>query len=54
MSYFQSFPVINYQFGEADNALTIFQNISAYADIIDKFKNQNQSYLLYNEYFLAV
>ena len=48
MSYFQSFPVINYQFGEADNALTIFQNISAYADIIDKFKNQNQSYLLYD------
>jgi len=48
MSYFQSYPVVPYQFGGNDNAIAAVQNISAYADVIDKFKNSAQSYLLYD------
>lgn len=48
MLYFSSFPQTLYRFGDAENAAAAFQNISAYADVIDQFKNSEQSYLKYN------
>ena len=47
MGNFSPFENINYRFGGEDNSLTIFQNISAYADIIDQFKDSFQHYLSY-------
>ena len=46
--YKRQYPVVSYQFGGGDNGISAVQNISAYADIIDKFKNSSQSYLLYD------
>jgi len=48
MTYFAPFGQTVYKFGEADNAIVSFQNISAYADIVDKFKEAEQSYLKYS------
>ena len=47
MSYFAPIEHVLYQFGEADNSLAAFQNISAYSDVMDKFKESHQSYLNY-------
>ena len=47
MGYFAPFENVQYKFGGADNALTIFQNVSAYADILDTFKESFQHYLTY-------
>ena len=47
MGYFAPFENVQYKFGDADNADTIFQNVSAYADILDTFKESFQHYLTY-------
>jgi hypothetical protein len=47
MGYFAGFDNVRYKFGEEDNAFSIFQNISSYADIVDKFKDSFQHYLNY-------
>ena len=47
MGYFAPFENVQYKFGGADNSLTIFQNVSAYADILDTFKESFQHYLTY-------
>ena len=47
MGYFAGFDNVRYKFGEKDNAFSIFQNLSSYADIVDKFKDSFQHYLNY-------
>lgn len=47
MSYFAPIEHVLYRFGGLDNSLAAFQNLSAYADVMDKFKETQQSYLNY-------
>jgi len=48
MSYFSNFPRTYYLFGDADNKVSVFPALSSYANVVDKFKLDEQSYLNYN------
>ena len=46
MAFFRNFPFVNYRFGdEIDPA--VFQNLTAYIDIIDQFKDDLNFYETY-------
>lgn len=46
MNYFNSFPLTSYLFGKEKNPV-VFQDISAYADLIDNVKDQSSFYTYY-------
>lgn len=47
MSFFKNFPLIQYKFGDEVNS-TLFQNISAYIDLIDQVKDDGSFYEYYD------
>jgi len=48
MTYFNSFPLVSYRFGDEANP-DVFQNISVYADVLDQVAN---SVTFYSDYFI--
>lgn len=42
-NYFQSFPIINYRFGDNEDPV-IFQNLGAYVDLVDQLKDDASYY----------
>ena len=48
MAFFRNFPVVNYNFGD-ETFTTLFQNITAYINIID---NLQDDVSFYNTYFI--
>ena len=46
MSYFNNFPIVYYKFGD-ETDLNLFQNISAYVDIVDRLKENSAFYTFY-------
>lgn len=46
MAYFNDFPIVYYKFGN-ENEFNLFQNISAYVDIVDQLKENAAFYTFY-------
>ena len=46
MSFFRNFPVVNYRFGDEVNT-NLFQNLSAYIDMIDQISDDVAFYEKY-------
>ena len=47
MSFFKNFPFVEYNFGDEINP-AVFQNLTAYVDIVDQFKDDLSFYELYH------
>tara|TARA_B100000424_G_C22940222_1_gene500355 strand:+ start:810 stop:1844 length:1035 start_codon:yes stop_codon:yes gene_type:complete len=47
MSFFKNFPFVQYNFGDEINP-AVFQNLTAYVDIVDQFKDDLSFYELYH------
>ena len=46
MTYFNNFPIVYYKFGNEEE-FNLFQNVSAYVDIVDRLKENSAFYTLY-------
>lgn len=47
MAFFRNFPIVRYKFGD-ENTPSLFQNITAYIDLIDKLSDNTSYYLLHD------
>ena len=43
MTFFSSFPIIEYKFGDEDTT-DLFRNLSIYSTVVDQIKNENSLY----------